>query len=504
MRRKGEIPDVHTYIMVLKNCSKTKYKYPNQIHADIIKVGVYGDTYIMNSMIKAYASVGYFNLAGKVFDEIQEKDVISWTALIDGYVKNGFPKEGLDCFIKMWYLGVEVDERTVVSVLCAVGMLGYLWIGKWIHGFYVECGRVHRDVYVGGALVDMYAKCGCCDDAQKVADEMPERNTVSWSALIAGYVQGNRFKEALLVFEDMLLEQVEPNQTTLSSVLTACAQLGALDQGRWVHEYIDKNELGVNTILGTTMIDMYAKCGCIQEAFLVFQKLSNKNVYAWTTMITGLAMHGYASSSLILFSQMLTTGVKPNEITLLGVLSACCHRGLVDEGRRIIRSMLRIYGIVPNMNHYGCMVDLLGRAGNLDEALDLIKSMPMNASSGVWGALFGACMIHKSYELGEQVGKHLIKLQPHHSGRYMLLANLYSVCKRWEEAAHVRKLMKEKGVNKKPGWSLIEVDGAIHEFIASCVHPQSEDIYVILDAINLQLKLVYSEPDITDVPFDQQ
>ncbi|XP_043715329.1 pentatricopeptide repeat-containing protein At1g50270 [Telopea speciosissima] len=496
MRGEGVLPDRHTYPLLLKAFSKSKIGNQNQIHGQVVKFGLDCDRFVQNSLISCYANGGFLDLACQIFGEVPERDSIAWTAMIDGFVKNNRAKEGIEFFMKMRSEGVRVDEVTIVSVLCAVRMVGDVWLGRWIHGFYVESGRVNWDVYVGSALVDMYAKCGCCDDARKVFDEMPRKNVVSWSSLIAGYVQCNRFKDALFAFQDMLLEHVEPNQATLPSVLTACAQLGALDQGRWVHSYIDKNKIEMNINLGTSLVDMYSKCGCIDEAFVIFEKLPHKDVYPWTAMINGLAMHGHALSSLNLFSRMLMDGVQPNAVTFIGILCACSHGGLVDEGHRHFRSMSRVYGIEPNVDHYGCMVDLLGRAGHLEEALKFINNMPMQPSPGVWGALFGACMIHKGYDLGECIGKHLIELQPDRSGRYALLANLYSICHKWDEAAYVRMLMKGKGVEKKPGCSWIEVNGEIHEFIAfDKLHSRSKDLYGMLDEITIQMKLVGYVPN---------
>ncbi|KAF8389577.1 hypothetical protein HHK36_024093 [Tetracentron sinense] len=503
MRREGVIPDRHTYPLLLKAFSKSKNQNPNQIHTDVVKFGLGFDSFVKNSLISAYANCGYLDFACQVFDEISHRDSIAWTAMIDGYVRNNLAKEGLDCFLKMRFMGVRVDEVTVVSVLSAVGMVGDAWFGRWIHGFYVESGRVHWDVYVGTALVDMYSKCGFCDDARNVFDEMPKRNVVCWSALIAGYVQCSRYKDALFVFQDMLLEEVEPNQATLTSVLTACAQLGALDQGRWVHAYIDKNKLGVNLMLGTSLIDMYSKCGCVEEAFFLFEKLTFKDVYPWSAMINGFAMHGHAITSLNLFARMITNGVPPNAVTFIGILCACSHGGLIDEGHVYFDSMSRIYGLKPSVDHYGCMVDLLGRAGHLVEAVKLIEDMPMEPTPGVWGALFGACMIYKDFELAESIGKHLIELQPHHSGRYVLLANSYSVCQKWQATARVRKLMKGNGVKKIPGCSWIEVSGVIHDFIAlDKSHFRSNDIYVMLDEISMQLRLAGYAPNATLLALD--
>ncbi|XP_058097972.1 pentatricopeptide repeat-containing protein At1g50270 [Magnolia sinica] len=503
MRRNGVIPDSHSYPFLLKALYKTKEENLNQIHGQIVKSGLDFNTFVRNSLVSAYANGGDLVSAWQVFGGIGERDTVAWTAMIDGCVRNNRAEEGLNLFMEMRMLGVEIDEVTIVSVLCGVGMVGDVWLGRWIHGFYVLCGRVIWDVFVGGALVDMYAKCGYCDDARKVFDEMPLKNAISWSVLIAGYVQSSRFKDALVVFQDMLLEEVVPNQPTFTSVLTACAQLGAIDQGRWVHMYMDKNKLEMNLMLGTALIDMYSKCGCIDEAFMVFQSLHRKDVYPWTAMINGLAMHGHALRSLDLFSRMLRDGVHPNAVTFIGVLSACSHGGLVDHGRMHFDYMSQVYGIKPSVEHYGCMVDLLGRAGHLEEAWDLIENMPMEPSAGVWGALFGACMIHKDFKLGDRVGKHLIKLQPHHSGRYALLANMYSISQKWEEAAHIRKLMKGKGVEKTPGCSWIEIDGAIHEFIAlDKSHSKSNDIYLMLDGITIQLKAAGYAPDAAPLLFD--
>lgn len=500
MRLQGVVPNKHSYPLLLKALSRSMGGNPSQIHAQAVKFGLDSDSFVQNSLVSVYANSGESGYARRVFDETCKSDLITWTAMIDGCVRNNRVREGLETFMEMRLMGVEMDEVTVVSVLCGVGMVGDIWLGRCVHGLYVERGKVSWDVYVGSALVDMYAKCGHCDDARRVFDEMPYKNVVSWSALVSGYVQCSRFMEALCIFQDMLLEEVQPNQGTLSSILTACAQMGALDQGRWVHLYIDKSKLQMNSILGTALIDMYAKCGCIEEAFLVFQVLHQKDVYPWTAMINGLAMHGHALRSLNLFSCMLEDGVQPNEVTFIGVLCACTHGRLVDQGRMYFDCMSKVYGTEPNIDHYGCMIDLLGRAGHIQEALDLIKRMPMEPSAGVWGGLFGACIIHKDFELGEHIGRHLIKLQPHHSGRYALLANIYSLSQKWEEAAHVRKLMKEKGVEKTPGCSWIELNGAIHEFLASDKsHCQFKDMYMILDLVTIQLRAVGYVPDIASL-----
>ncbi|KAL6185700.1 hypothetical protein ACLB2K_041827 [Fragaria x ananassa] len=449
MRCNGVVPDQHTFPLLLKAFPKLENKDPFQFYAHTVKFGLNLDRFVSNSFISVLCGCGNLEDAHQVFVESTEKDVIGWTALVDGYVKNGQALEAMKCFLEMRLVGIRVDEVTVVSALSAAGMAGDVWFGRWVHGFYVEAGRVKWDVYVGSALVDMYMKCGRHDDARKVFSAMPSRNVVSWSALIAG----------------------------------------ALDQGKLIHGYIYRRKVQVNTLLGGGLVDLYAKCGCIDKALSVFSTLPSKDVVTWTAMINGLASHGDALGALNLFLQMLQDGILPNEVTFMGVLSACAHRGLVDEGRKDFGSMKKVFHLEPLVDHYGCMVDLLGRAGYLEEARQMIEDMPMVPTAGIWGTFLSSCVIHKNFELGELAGSHLIKLYSNHSGRYVLLANLYSTWNKWKAAAGIRKLMKGKGVEKIPGYSWIEVNGAMFEFAAfDKSHSESDRIYLMLDIMLVQMR----------------
>ncbi|KAL1362067.1 hypothetical protein HN51_010356 [Arachis hypogaea] len=494
LRSNGVVPDKHTFPLLLKVFSSPNIfrQDPSMLFAQVIKFGFNLDQFVCNGLVSAFANSGFLESARKVFDESSSRDVVAWTALINGYVKNQCPREALECFMKMRSLGIGVDGVTVVAILRAASLAGNASFGKWVHGFYVVAGRVCLDAHVCSALVDMYFKCDLCGDACKVFDEYPYRNVVSWTVLIAGYVHCNRFKDAVRVFWDKVWDDIVPNEFTLTSVLSACAHIGALDHGKLVHQYIESStKANLNSAIGTALVDMYAKCGCIDEALRIFEKLQVKNVFTWTAMINGMAVNGEASKALELFSHMLTSGIHPNEVTFIGVLAACSHGGFVEEGKKLFELMIKVYHLKPKMDHYGCMVDLLGRAGYLEDAKHIIDNMPMKPGPGVLGALFGACMIHKDYEMGEIMGKSLINLQPNHSGRYALLANLYSMCQNWEGAALMRKLMKGTKVEKTPGCSWIEVNGLIHEFKAfDHSHNESSHVYSMLDNLVLQLKLV--------------
>jgi len=494
MREMGVQPDKHTFPLLLKIFSKNGVPNdhgPFMVYAQIFKLGFESDCFVSNALISAFGCSGFMKSACKVFDESPEKDIVAWTALINGYVKNSVPREALRCFVEMRLKGVVIDGFTVASVLRAAAMVGDCCFGMCVHGFYVETGRVVLDGSVYCALVDMYFKCGYCEDACKVFDKMPYKDVVAWTVVVAGFVQCKKYRDALSVFQRMLLENVLPNEFTLTSVLSACTHTGALDQGRLVHQYIECNDFNLNAVLGTALVDMYAKCGCIDEALMVFENLQVKNVHTWTAMINGLAVHGDALGALNVFSRMLESGLRPNDVTFLGVLGACSHGGFVDEGKRLFEMMRHTYQLKPNMEHYGCIVDLLGRAGYLEDAKQIIDNMPMKPSPGVLGALLGSCVSHKNFVMGKHIGNILVNLEQNHSTGYALLANLYSTCQNWEAVARVRKLMKGMEVEKTPGYSWTEVAGSVHEFKAfDHSHSEFSCVYMMLENLILQMKSV--------------
>ncbi|KAK7312235.1 hypothetical protein VNO77_35959 [Canavalia gladiata] len=453
------VPNEFTLTSVLSACAHIgALDQGRLIHRYIVCNNINLNTVLGNALMWMYFKCGHCDDACKVFNEMPYRDVVSWTMLVSGYVQCNKFQDALCVFSDMLLDNIVPDEFTLRSVLSACARIGALDQGRLVHQYIIR-NNINLNAVLGNALVWMYFKCDHCENACKVFSEMPYRDVVCWNMLVCGFVQCNKFQDALRVFWDMLLGNIVPDEFTLTSVLSACARIGTLDQGRLVHQYIECNNINLNAVIGTALVDMYAKCGCIDEALRVFEILPIKDVYTWTTIINGLAMHGDAIGALNLFYCMLKNGMQPDEVTFTGALSACSHAGFVDEGKRLFELMSRAYHLKPNMDHYGCMVDLLGRAGYLEDAKQIIENMPMKPSPGVLGALLGACMVHADFVMGELIGHLILDLQPDHSGSYAPLANLYAMCENWEAAAQVKKLMKGSQVEKTPGHSWIEVDG---------------------------------------------
>lgn len=487
-----------------------------------------------NSMIVLFGRCDRITEAYRLFVDMKEKDLVSWTALISCYEQRGMYQEALIMFMEMNARGIMIDEVVAISVLSACahssdvktgasihglvllrGILSYINIQNSLMHMYSNCGDItaaeklfnsssHVDIISWNSMISGYSKCGSLAKAREVFDKMPEKDVVSWSALISGHSQIGLFNDTITLFQEMMLHgKVKPDETILVSVISACTQLAALEQGTWVHMYIKKNGLLVNSILGTTLIDMYMKLGCVESAEEVFCKMEKKGVSSWNALILGLAMNGHVEKSLEMFSEMKKIGVVPNEITFVAVLGACRHMGLVNEGRKHFDSMINTHKIEPNIKHYGCMVDLLGRAGLLNEAEELIDSMPMAPDVATWGALLGACKKHGANEMGEKVGLKLIQLQPDHDGFHVLLSNIYASKGSWDNVAEIRGTMTQNHVVKIPGCSIIEVNGVVHEFLAGDkAHPQIHEIEEMLDVITERVKMIGYSPDMNEVSFD--
>lgn len=481
-------------------------KEGEQIHALIVKFG-YGFScggFVRNTLIHMYATCGKFDIARQLFDEMPERSIISWNSMFAGYSNGGEWEEVVKLFYEMRDSNVAFDEVTMISVLTACGRLGALDLGEWINE-YIDANGLKGNSKLVTALIDMYAKCGRIETARNLFDEMLERDVIAWSAMISGYSQSNRCRDALALFHEMQVAKVEPNEVTMVSVLSSCAVLGAFETGKWVHFFIKRKRMRITVTLGTALMDFYAKCGSVENSLEVFEKMPHKNVLSWTVLIQGLASNGRGREALQLFSSMLDLNIKPNDVTFIGVLSACSHAGLIDEGRQIFDSISRDYGIKPRIEHYGCMVDILGRAGLIDEAYHFITTMPIEPNAIIWRTLLASCKVHKNIEIGEASLKHLVRLAPQHSGDYILLSSIYASVGRWEDALRVRSEMKEKGIKKTPGCTLIEVDGMIYEFFAEdSKHPQSKEIYDTVEDMIDQLKFAGYVPNTAEARLDAE
>ncbi|XP_023513900.1 pentatricopeptide repeat-containing protein At1g31430 isoform X1 [Cucurbita pepo subsp. pepo] len=511
-------PDNFTYPFVLKaiGCLRDARK-GEKVHGFVVKTGMVCDTYVCNSLMDMYAELGKVGNAKKLFDEMPRRDSVSWNVLISGYVRCRRFEDAVNVFKEMQQESNEKPgEATVVSTLSACTALKNLELGVEIHNYVRK--ELGFTTIINNALLDMYAKCGCLDIARKIFDEMPMRNVICWTSMISsyincgdlteardlfdrspvrdvvlwtaminGYVQFNHFDEAVALFREMQFQKVKPDKFTVVALLTGCAQLGALEQGKWIHGYLVENRITMDTVVGTALIEMYSKCGCVDKSLEIFYQLEEKDTTSWTSMICGLAMNGETGEALRLFTEMELEGAKPDDITFIGVLSACSHGGLVEEGRRYFNSMKTVYRIEPKVEHYGCVIDLLGRAGRLDEAEELIREIPSENNAiliPLYGALLSACRIHNNVDMGERLAKKLVNIESCDSSIHTLLANIYAFAHRWEDAKEVRRKMKELGVKKMPGCSSIEVDGIVHEFlVGDPSHPEMMEICSMLDSV---------------------
>ncbi|KAK1432758.1 hypothetical protein QVD17_09657 [Tagetes erecta] len=476
-------PNNFTFPFLFIACSNlTAIEHGKLGHCMVMKSGLVADGHVRHSLITMYSKCGEVLYARQVFDEITERDVVSWNSMISGYLKMGLPGSALELFEEMKGEGFEPGEMTLVSVLVACGDLGNLSLGKLVECYVVD-NEMKINSYIGSALIGMYAKCGDLVSARRIFDKMTNKDLVTWNAMITGYTQSGLSDEAISLFNIMKDEGVNANKITLSGVLSACASIGALDVGRSVHAYASERGLQQDVYVGSALIDMYAKCGSVDRAYEVFENMPFKNKVTWNATISALAFNGRPREAISLFHQMSEENddITPDDVTFVGVLSACVHGGMVDEGRNFFDLMSSCFSLVPKIEHYSCMVDLLSRAGLVYEAWDFIQKMPEKPDEIALGALLGACQKARNLDVSERVMKLLLEIEPKNSGNYIISSHIYATSKRWDDCAKMRWLMRQNGVTKVPGSSWIEIDAQVNEFhVGDSLHISSEDIYNLL------------------------
>ncbi|GMH02355.1 hypothetical protein Nepgr_004194 [Nepenthes gracilis] len=543
---------IHTQALVshLKNCSKLQDV--QSVQASMIKTNATHDCYLMNQFITTCSSLQRMEYALLAFVQMDSPNVLVYNSLIRGFVQCSLPIRALELYLEALRAQVGPTSYTFSSLIKACNVISAMWLGQAVHSQVLRNG-FQSHVFVQTALIDFYGALGRSVESTKVFDEMPERdpfawttmvsvharngdmcsarklfdkmsvrNTTTWNTMIDGYSRlgdiesasslfkqmgkrdsiswttmitcyswNKKYREALTIFKEMINDRVWPDEVTVATVVSCCAHLGALDLGKQVHFVSMQQGLCLDVYVGSALIDMYAKCGSLDRSLVVFYKLREKNLFCWNAIIEGLAVHGYAQKALSMFHRMLSGNIKPNGITFISILSACTHARLVEVGREMFLSMTHDFFISPEIEHYGCMVDLLCRAGLLEDALEVIRGMKLEPNSVIWGVILSGCKQCKNLEIAEFAVRKLMILEPHNCGYYTLLVNMYAEANRWNVVARIRTTMKELGVGKQcPGSSWIEMDCELHHFAAADKsHSSFGEIYLLLDELDGQLKL---------------
>ncbi|CAN8256488.1 unnamed protein product [Cochlearia groenlandica] len=500
----GFMPNNYTFATALKaSIGLGAFDFAKGVHGRILKTCYVLDLHVGVGLLQLYTQLDDMDNALKVFNEMPKNDVIPWSFMIARFGQTGFFNEAVDLFVRMRRAYVVPNEYTFASILNACAIRKCYGLGKQNHGLVVKAG-FDSDVYVANALIDVYAKCEKMDKAVKLFFELSSRNEVSWNTIIVGYENLGEGEEALTIFREALRNQVLVTEVTCSSVIGACASLASMELGVQVHALAIKTNNAEKVAVSNSLIDMYAKCGEIKDAQYVFNALETKDIPSWNALISGYSTHGLSREALRLFDIMKDSDCKPNGLTFLGVLSGCSNAGLIAEGQECFESMIRDHGIEPCLEHYTCMVRLLGRSGRLEEAMKLIEGIPFEPSVMIWRAMLSASIGHNNVEFARRSAEEILKINPKDEATYVLLSNMYAGAKQWVDVVSIRRSMKDKGVKKEPGLSWIEHQGEVYYFSVGKLshHPDMKLINGMLEWLNLKAKRAGYVPDRAAVLLD--
>lgn len=475
----GLRPDHFTLTGVLRACSSLSAGLclSEQIHVHALKTGVITDSFVSTALIDVYSRNGRAKEVEFLFQNKDRFNLASFNAMMSGYITCNNSHKALELFALMHNSGERSDEITLATVAKACSCLVGLEHGRQVHAHVVKVG-VDSDLCVSSGILDMYIKCGDMLDAQRVFDGILLPDDVAWTTMISGSIENGDEDRALLVYHQMRQSGILPDEYTFATLVKAASCLTALEQGRQIHANVIKSHCASDPFVRTSLIDMYAKCGEVEDSYCLFKGTDVKNIALWNAILVGLAQHGHGGEALKLFKKMKFLGIQPDGVTFIGVISACSHSGLISEAYAYFHSMHNDHGIKPKIEHYSCLVDALGRAGRVQEAEKLIASMPFEASSSMFRALLGACRVQGDTETGKRVATRLLALDPSDSSAYVLLSNMYAATNQWDEVTDARKMMKRNNVKKDPGFSWIDVKNKVHLFVVDDrSHPQAQVIY---------------------------
>lgn len=485
MRRSGILPDNYTYLFLLKACSGLKSI--QMIHAQVEKFCLYSDLFVPNSLIDAYSKCGLSGVAESkvLFGVMEEKDLVTYNSMLSGLVKAGELKEAKKLFD-------EMPQRDKVSWNTILD--GYVKGGEMSTAYEVFEKMPSRDVVSWSTVISGYVKTGDIDMAKVLFDNMPVKNLVTWTIMISGYAERGLGKEAIGLYHRMEGAKLKPDDGSFVSILSASAESGLLGLGKKVHQSIAKSGYKCSTLVSNALVDMYCKCGNLNRAWSIFNAIERKDLVSWNAMIHGMAMHGYGKRALQLFDTMKQEGYAPDKVTFVAVLSACSHAGLVKDGIRHFDSMESDYRITPEIEHYGCMIDLLGRGGCLEEAFRLLYSMPFEPNVVIWSSLLGACRMHNALQLADEVLDQLVKLD---AGNFAMLSSMYATAGDWSSVANARLQMRKTTTGRQAGASSIELNNEFHDFTAmDATHEKSDRIYQTIEELNQHLRKVAYVPEV--------